>query len=117
MSGWSKRDLSKMAALFGFVLGSLGLKFGMLLLYYEVTKLVELEVVLISPNWIKSLVLVYCGFSFLKMVFVVGFAPVLVTFLTSCLFCWTMRAKKYKKGKFQIMMVMRQPKLRLYKDR
>ena len=55
--------------------------------------MVEPEVVATSPNRIKSPVPVCCGFSSRKMVLAAGFAPALATFSTSCLFCWTTRAK------------------------
>ena len=57
-------------------------------------KLVEPEVVATSPYRIKSPVPVCCGFSSRKVVLAAGFAPALATFSTSCLFCWTTRAKK-----------------------
>jgi hypothetical protein len=56
--------------------------------------MVEPEVVATSPNRIKSPVPVYCGFSSKKMVPTAGFAPALATLSTSCLFCWTTRAKE-----------------------
>ena len=56
--------------------------------------MVEPEVVATSPNRIKSPVPVYCGFSSVKMVLAAGFAPALATLSTSCLFCWTTRAKE-----------------------
>jgi len=55
---------------------------------------VEPEVVATSPNRIKSPVPVCCGFSSTKMVLAAGFAPALATLSTSCLFCWTTRAKE-----------------------
>ena len=57
-------------------------------------ELVEPEVVATSPYRIKSPVPVCCGFSSTKMVLAAGFAPALATLSTSCLFCWTTRAKE-----------------------
>ena len=56
-------------------------------------EMVEPEVVATSPYRIKSPVPVCCGFSSRKVVLAAGFAPALATFSTSCLFCWTTRAK------------------------
>ena len=69
-------------------------------------KLVEPEVVATSPYRIKSPVPVCCGFGSRKsgspsrssnerrLVLAAGFAPAPATFSTSCLFCWTTRAKR-----------------------
>lgn len=54
----------------------------------------EPEVVATSPRRIKSPVPVCCGFDSVRMVLAAGVAPALATLLTSCLFCWTTRARK-----------------------
>ena len=68
-------------------------KGGVLLIRRPGNELVEPEVVATSPYRIKSPVPVCCGFSSRKVVPAAGFAPALATFSTSCLFCWTTRAK------------------------